>query len=238
MKKWIQNVCLCVSAIALMAACEPGSGDSDATTSTTGTDLTDGNDSSDGLDITDGIDVSDGTDMSDMSDMADSNDSTDDTVIEYPVIEFEDNKDNPTLGADCDPGGGIESPGADIDAASLEAADGTLLAYLSGCSVLNPGSCENDNASAANAEGQPDLPDGEVLDTYTSLNGGLMRCAWEDGIGAQSGDLITVYEVGKATGTKVETYAVRLCLSIGGNCTFDKTELTGEASFNVDELLQ
>ena len=236
MKLWIRNICLCVSTIAFAAACEPGAGgESDATDGSTSADMTD---SADNADMSDGVDMSDSLDMSDGLDMEDSTDATDDTVIEYPVIEFEDNENNPTLGENCDPGGGIESPGADIDAASLEASDGTLLGYLAGCSVLNPGSCENDNASAANAEGEPDLPNGEVLDTYTSLNGGLMRCGWEGGITAQSGDVVTVYEVGKATGTTVETYAVRLCMSVGGNCTFDKTELTGEASFNVDELLQ
>jgi hypothetical protein len=192
----------------------------------------------DGMDMTDGSDLTDGVDITDATDETDATDQTDVVDEAYPVIEFEDNKDNPTLGANCDPGGGVESPGADIDAAALSSSAGDLLGYLAGCSTLNAGSCENDNSSAANAEGEPDLPNGEVLDTYTSLNGGLMRCGWEANEAARPGDSITVYEVGKATGTTVETYSVRLCMSVGGNCTFDKTELTGEASFNVDDLLQ
>ena len=238
MKVWLTKTLLCVGALAFMAACEPGAGgDSDATSSTTGTDDVDGN-GTDGDTSTDVTDCTDGTDCNEGTDPIDGVDGVEVTEELYPVIEFEDNKDNPTLGANCDPGGGVESPGADIDAASLSGPDGTLLGYLSGCSTLNAGTCENDNASAANAEGEPDLPNGEVLDTYTSLNGGLLRCGWDDGASAQAGDSVTVYEVGKATGTTVETYSVRLCMSVGGNCTYDKTELTGEASFEISELLQ
>jgi len=242
MKVWLQHFTLCMGVLALLAACEPGSGgDSDAT-STTGTDAADQSDAldlTDGVDTTDGVDITDGVDVADGVDVTDAADGTTDVVDEaYPVIEFEDNEDNPTLGANCDPGSGVESPGADIDAAALMSSSGDLLAYLAGCSTLNTGSCANDNSEAANAEGQPDLPGGEVLDTYTSLNGGLLRCGWEDNQAARPGDSITVYEVAESNGSTVETYSLRLCLNVGGNCTFDKAELTGEATFNIDDLLQ
>lgn len=208
MKTWIKSVVVAFGGMALVAACEPGGG-SDADSSGTGTDGT-----------TDGVDGGvDGTDG-----------STGDT---YPTIELDDDDNNETL-TDCDPGT-IKSPGADIDGAELTKADGTSGIYMTSCTA-DGNTCDNDNSAASNAEGAPDSPVKEVLDKYTSLNGGLLRCNWTGGAVAESGDTITVVEVGGTSSTTVEQYNLRLCASTGGLCTADKVYGSGSSSLDVSSL--
>ncbi len=95
-----------------------------------------------------------------------------------PVIELRDHRPDGTR-ADCD-AGPIRSPGADIDSAELTKADGTSGIYLTSC-TLSGNACESDNAAPANAEGASDAPAKEVLDLYTSLDGGTLSCFWAGG---------------------------------------------------------
>jgi hypothetical protein len=69
-----------------------------------------------------------------------------------------------------------------------------------------------------------------------ALNGGLLRCEWSDGMAATSGQIITVYEIGGSGRAKVETYAVRMCISLEGQCTKDSIYASGKVAFGTDSF--
>lgn len=174
--------------------------------------------SSTGTDNTDGIDgTTEGTD------------GTDGAIPENGVIELEDDPNNSTL-SPCDTGS-IKSPGADIDSAELNAGN-----FLASCVASNTTACENDSASASQAEGSPDATGKEETGTYTSLNGGLLRCTWSNGAAVTSSDNITVIEIGGTSGTNVEQYRIRLCDSLSGQCQRNSAYASGEVSFSGSDL--
>lgn len=179
---------------------------SDTTTGTTGTDGVDGTTVTDGVDSTDG-----------------------DTPIENSVIELEDDPNNSTL-SPCDTGT-IKSPGADIDSAELNSGE-----YLTSCQLTGTTACASDSASASQAEGTPDATGKEETGTYTSLNGGLLRCRWSNGSVVTSSDNITVIEIGGTSGTNVEQYRIRLCDALAGGCQRESAYASGEVSFSGSDL--
>lgn len=208
-------------AVVAVAACEPGAGGGDAETSgSTGTDGTSSTDGVDGTTVTDGVDGTDGVNT--------------DT---YPVIEIQDDPNNPTLSPGCDPGGGIESPGADIDAAELRKGGSGGGVYLTGCVFSGAGTCENDNTNPADAEGAPNAT-GEELNAYVSLSGGMLRCSWDGSAIAATGDVLNVVEVGAqaSPSATTENYTVRFCKDTAGNCTKESNKASGEATFAFDDL--
>jgi len=213
--KIFRHLIIVAGAAALVMACEPGAGTSDATTTGGGTT---GGTTGDNTGGTTG-----GT----------TGGSTGATADTFPVVEFQDDASNATLDP-CDKGT-IKSPGADIDAAELEDIDSNV-SNLAGCSLSATTSCENDSADAANAEGAPNSTGGEELGQYTSLNGGMMRCSFEGGVQAVKDDILTVYEVGKAGQGVEEKYSVRLCKDTAGNCTSDKGVGSGEASLPLNSF--
>ena len=143
----------------------------------------------------------------------------------FGAIEFKDDPTNETLDP-CDKGT-IKSPGADIDAAELNATH-----QLTACKLTGTSACENDNADPSNAQGGSDAT-GEELGTYTSLNGGTLRCEWDEGTKTATGDKIVIWEVGKKDGGVTENYFLRLCKTNEGNCTADSAMGSGESTFEV-----
>ncbi len=208
MKTWMKSLVVAFGGMAFVAACEPGGG-SETTQTADGTDGTDGV-VADGVDSTDGV----STDV-------------------FGVIELEDDPNNSTLDP-CDTGS-IKSPGADIDAAELTTSAGAGT-FLTNCSIANTTSCENDSASTSQAEGTPDASGSEETGTYTSLNGGRMRCDWTGGAAVSSGDEVEVIEIGGTSGTNVEQYRIRLCANQGGNCTRDSIYASGASRFPTADL--
>ncbi|MBT9556062.1 MAG: hypothetical protein IV100_08545 [Myxococcales bacterium] len=150
-------------------------------------------------------------------------------VPENSVIEIEDHPNNSTL-APCDTGT-IKSPGADIDSAELNSGE-----YLTSCQLTGTTACESDSASASQAEGTPDATGKEETGTYTSLNGGLLRCRWSNGSVVTSSDNITVIEIGGTSGTNVEQYRIRLCDALAGGCQRNSAYASGEVSFSGSDL--
>jgi hypothetical protein len=209
--KLAKTLIMTFGVLALVVACEPGDGSSDA--ETTGTDGTDGTSSTTGTTGTDGTDVNTDT---------------------YPVIEIADDANNPTLDP-CDTGT-LKSPGADIDAAELRKGGSGGGVFLSGCVFSGAGSCENDSETASDAEGAPDGSGDEETDTYVALNGGMLRCSWDGGVNSEAGDIMNVVEIGGTGGTKVEQYQVRFCQDTAGNCTMESTFASGDANFAFNDL--
>jgi len=152
----------------------------------------------------------------------------------FAVLEIADDPNNPTL-APCDKGE-LKSPGSDIDGAELRKGGTGGGIYLTNCVLAGTSSCDNTADNASDAEGAPDASGSEETGTYVALNGGMLRCSWDGGAAAESGDVINVIEIGGSGGTAVEQYQVRLCAATAGNCTIDSTYVSGEAYFAVDDL--
>lgn len=148
---------------------------------------------------------------------------------QWSVIEFEDDPNNASF-EECDTGN-IQSPGADIDAAELNG--GT---YLAGCQVANMTSCQSDSLSAANAEGAPDASGSEEIGTYTSLNGGLLRCIWDNDAAVTTSDSITVIEIAESSGAYIDQYRIRLCDAVTGQCNRNSPYASGEVSLSGSDL--
>ena len=151
----------------------------------------------------------------------------------FPYIEIEDDPENATL-VPCDPGP-ITSPGADIDAALLKDGAGETIATLTGCVLVEGTSCDNDNAEAKEAHGDPDAPGSEAGGNYVSLNGGKLTCQWTGGAAAAFDEdmSIVVHEIGGS----VEQYRFRLCKSPGGECLAVTGYGSGIQSVPVDSFL-
>ncbi|MBT9556063.1 MAG: hypothetical protein IV100_08550 [Myxococcales bacterium] len=165
-----------------------------------------------------------GTDSSHCDDPFD-----DPSVVENSVIELEDDPNNSTL-SPCDTGP-MKSPGADIDAAELNG--GT---FLSSCQLTMTSPCENDNASGSSAEGSPDATGAEETGTYTSLNGGLLRCRWSNGSVVTSSDNITVIAIRYPLDLGFEQYRIRLCDALTSDCRRSSPYASGEVSFSGADL--
>jgi hypothetical protein len=259
MKEFLKSLVISLGVMSLVMACEPGGGGVDAlddgtdttdetdgtdytdegtdvTDETDGTDYTDETDGTDETDETDGTDETDETDETDGTDETDETDGTDeaDGAEGYPVIQIQDDPNNSTLDP-CDKGT-KKSPGSDIDAAELLDAESTLKGYLATCELKDVSGCASTNADAQWAQGGPDLPDGEIEETYVSLNGGQLNCTWDEGATASPGDSIVVYEVGGSSTTQVEQYTVRLCDNLGGGCTADVNYASGQVTIDVDSF--
>ena len=201
------------------------------TTETDATDVTEDTDATDVTDVTESTDVTEVTDVTESTDVTEVTDVTE-ALDGWAVVELEDDPNNPTLNP-CDTGN-LKSPGADIDGAELVDADESYVAALANCALTNTGSCTNDSADASNAEGAPNASGAEETGTYASLNGGVLRCAWEGDVEATIGMTIIVFEVG---GLGIEQYSVRLCKNAGGDCNASSVFASGEAAFTVDSLL-
>jgi hypothetical protein len=153
----------------------------------------------------------------------------DPSAVENSVIEFEDDPNNASL-EDCDKDN-VVSPGADIDAAELNAGN-----FLTSCQLTNGSACENDSAAAAQAEGPPDATGKEETGTYTSLNGGLLRCSWSNGAAVTSSDNITVIEISESSGEYIDQFRIRVCDALSGDCQRNSPYASGDVSFPGADL--
>lgn len=143
-------------------------------------------------------------------------------------IEVHDDPNNSTL-APFDTGT-IKSPGSDID--SLELNSGI---FATGCKLTGTTACENDSAAAIQAEGAPNATGMEETGTYTSLNGGSIRCRWLGGTASSPNDTVTVVEIGGTTGTNLEQYRIRLSED-SGECLPFSSFVAGDHQFSGSGL--
>ena len=166
MKDFMKIFVMGVATMALVMACEPGSGDSDADSAgTTGRGGT-------GTGTTTGATGS---------------------TSDFKAVEMEDDPNNSTL---CDAPGGVQSPGADIDGGELSAGGSSIGFFAGCVLSSSPKGCANDNDRASDAEGAPVATGNEGDGGYVSLAGGYLRCTIQGGASIAAGQELSITEVG------------------------------------------